>query len=67
MLMVRSAASRNEHNHASRRSIFGIGVYTDTPGSPVLEAQLDAAAELVGRGGWVTIFLCAWRTHATSC
>jgi hypothetical protein len=52
----RSAASR-----------FGIGVYTDTPGAPPLEQQLDAALDLVGPGGWVTLFLCAWRTHTTSC
>ena len=48
-------------------SIFGIGVYTDTPGSPPFEEQLDTARDLVGRGGWVTIFLCSWRTHTTSC
>jgi hypothetical protein len=48
-------------------SIFGIGVYTDTPGSPSFDDQLDTALDLVGRGGWVTIFLCTWRTHTTSC
>jgi hypothetical protein len=48
-------------------SRFGIGVYTDTPGSPKFEQQLDAALELVGAGGWVTLFLCSWRTHTTSC
>jgi hypothetical protein len=48
-------------------SRFGIGLYTDTPGSPTYEAQLDAALDLVGERGWVTIFLCAWRTHTTSC
>ena len=56
---------------------FGIGVYTDTPGSPLLEAQLDAALNLVGgggggtgdvsgAGGWVTLFLCSWRDGASS-
>jgi hypothetical protein len=38
-------------------SRFGIGLYTDTPGSPTYEAQLDAALDLVGEWGWVTIFL----------
>lgn len=51
----------------SKASVFGIGVYTDTPGSPSFEGQLDTALDLVGRGGWVTIFLCSWRTHTTSC
>ena len=51
----------------ARSSIFGIGVYTDTPGSPPFEDQLDIARDLVGRGGWVTIFLCSWRTQTTSC
>ena len=51
----------------STSSIFGIGVYTDTPGSPSFDDQLDTALDLVGRGGWVTIFLCSWRTHTTSC
>jgi hypothetical protein len=52
---------------AGTSSIFGIGVYTDTPGSPSFDDQLDTALDLVGRGGWVTIFLCSWRTHTTSC
>ena len=42
-------------------------MYTDTPGSPPVEAQLDTALRLVGRGGWGTLFLCSWRTHTTSC
>ena len=46
-------------------SKFGIGVYTDTVGSPAAEVQLDAAQGLVGRGGWVTLLLCSWREGAT--
>lgn len=52
---------------------YGIGVYTDTPGSPSLDVQLDAAAELVGPAtatsspGWVTLYLCAWRIGPLSC
>ena len=42
---------------------FGIGCYDDTPGSPPLDAQLDAAAALVGERGFVVLYLCAWRTH----
>ena len=37
---------------------FGIGVYTDTAGSPPADAQLAAAATLVGPGGWVTLYGC---------
>ena len=53
-------------DNAAAPSHFGIGIYTDTPGSPAYEAQLDAALDLVGERGWVTIFLCAWRTHTSN-
>ena len=43
---------------------FGIGVYTDTAGSPAIADQLDAAAHLVGNQGWATVYLCAWRDDA---
>eukprot|EP00041_Stephanoeca_diplocostata_P011552 m.191204 g.191204 ORF g.191204 m.191204 type:complete len:404 (+) comp18586_c0_seq1:333-1544(+) len=52
---------------------YGIGVYTDTPGSPSLSTQLDAAVDLVGPAapnsspGWVTLYLCAWRNGPRSC
>jgi hypothetical protein len=35
----------------------GIGTYDDTSGSPPLSVQLPVAANLVGRRGWVVIFL----------
>ena len=40
---------------------FGIGCYTDTPGSSTVDVQLDGAAALTGRGGWVVLYLCSWR------
>ncbi len=46
---------------------FGIGVYGDTPGSPELAIQLVSAAKLNGEGGWVTLYLCSWRTDNASC
>jgi hypothetical protein len=42
---------------------FGIGVYTDTSGSPSAEVQLQAAHQMTGDGGWVTLYLCSWRVH----
>jgi hypothetical protein len=52
---------------ASEANIFGIGVYTDTPGSPPLSSQLGLASDLVGQGGWVVLYLCAWKHSNGSC
>ena len=46
---------------------FGIGVYTDTPGSPPSAIQLDAAQKLSGARGWVTVYVCSWRSGNSSC
>jgi len=46
---------------------LGIGVYTDTPQSPPYPLQLDAALNLTGAQGFVTLYLCAWRTDTASC
>lgn len=46
---------------------FGIGVYTDTTGSPAIEDQLDLARNLTGEGGFVTLYLCSWRDANRSC
>ena len=47
---------------------FGIGCYDDTPGSPSIAAQLDAAAALAGPGGWTILYLCSWHhQHGASC
>jgi hypothetical protein len=35
----------------------GLGVYTDTPGSPPLASQLDYAKQIVGPGGSTILFL----------
>ena len=35
---------------------LGIGVYDDTPGSPPIALQLDAAQDLVGPAGYVVLF-----------
>ena len=48
-------------------SKVGIGVYTDTTGSPPLAVQLDAARNLTGADGWVVLYLCSWRTTNASC
>lgn len=50
-----------------RTNLFGIGCYDDTPGSPPIDSQLDAAQRLVGPGGWVVVYLCAWRNASASC
>ena len=55
------ASHLNQHTNK-----FGIGVYTDTEGSPTTDVQLNATQQLVGRGGWVTLFLCSWRNGASS-
>lgn len=34
----------------------GIGTYADTPGSPTLSYQFDAARELLGAQGWVVVY-----------
>lgn len=52
---------------ADRRNIFGIGVYTDTPGSPPISDQLSLASSLTGRDGWVVLYLCAWKHPNSSC
>ena len=54
---------------AASRNKFGIGVYTDTEPVTPYERQLDDASSLVGRSGFVTLYLCAWRTQspARSC
>ena len=46
---------------------FGIGCYDDTPGSPPITSQLDAAQKLAGAQGWVTIYLCSWKHATHSC
>ena len=68
LALVAGQAARAQPNK------FGVGVYDDTPGSAGATQQLDAAAHLVGgggrargAGGWVTLYLCSWRTHTTSC
>lgn len=38
------------------RPIFGIGVYNDTPGSPLVVDQLPVASNLTGTGGFVLLF-----------
>jgi hypothetical protein len=38
------------------RPIFGIGLYNDTPGSPIISAQLDVAVNLTGPRGFVLLF-----------
>ena len=51
----------------AERNIFGIGVYTDTPGSPQISDQINLASSLTGRGGWVVLYLCAWKDPNHSC
>ena len=48
-------------------SKVGIGVYTDTALSPPLSLQLNGAVDLVGADGWVIVYLCSWRSGASSC
>lgn len=38
------------------RPIFGIGVYNDTPGSPLVADQIEVAFNLTGQGGYVLLF-----------
>lgn len=51
----------------NNNNIFGIGVYTDTPGSPPFAKQLELARNLVGENGWVVLYLCAWKHASESC
>ena len=46
---------------------FGIGCYDDTPNSPPIKTQLEAAKLLVGNKGFVTLYLCSWRHENSSC
>ena len=55
------------HDNNNNNNIFGIGVYTDTPGSPPISNQLDLASDLVGDNGWVVLYLCAWKHANSSC
>jgi hypothetical protein len=61
LLLLYSTQSIDSAIPSTTTNKFGIGVYTDTPGSPSYEKQLDAALNLTSRNGFVTIYLCSWR------
>lgn len=56
VLGAAGSAERSTATAAESANRFGMGVYTDTPGSPPYAAQLPLAKTLVGERGWTLFF-----------